>query len=349
MKQLKHSYSDDISNKKVMVFGLIPPPLGGISVHIKRVIYKLEQQNNTVWFINAEQPWYILPFYIIKLLFVCMYFRPNVIMFNSVYLKHSLIQLSFLSFLKRFMQFKLLCIEHNCRHMYTRTKIWKRFFSKILKIVDMYVFIGTSTYKSYKDNNVEPINVSIESAFLPPRLQDEAAIVKSYPQELLLFLHKKAPLVLVNAFQLILLHDNQDLYGIDQSLEMLRDLTKTYPDAGLIFALAKVGDQDYFEQLKEKIKQYNLQQNIFILSGQKELWPLFKQVDLFVRPTLSDGASISIEEAFYFNVPVVASNVVERQKGVVLFDPNIKYDLLNKVIHVFSTNKDGVNIQQLYF
>ena len=239
-------------------------------------------------------------------------------------------QFGVLHFLKLILNFEFLCIEHNCRHMYKRTQLWRYIFRKILNGINTYIFIGKSTYKSYVDNNVLPQNISIESAFLPPALHDEATILKTYPKELQLFLHKHKPVLLVNAFQLVLLDNNQDLYGIDQCIEMLHELKKIYPDIGLIFALAKIGNQVYFEQLKQKISSYELHNNIFILTGQKELWPLFKKVDLFLRPTLSDGASISIEEAFYFEVPVVASNIVERQHGIILFDPNIQNDLLNK-------------------
>lgn len=45
---MQHSYSDAINNKRVALLGPYPPPLGGVSVHIKRVKQKLERQQNSV-------------------------------------------------------------------------------------------------------------------------------------------------------------------------------------------------------------------------------------------------------------------------------------------------------------
>ena len=56
-------------------------------------------------------------------------------------------------------------------------------------------------------------------------------------------------------------------------------------------------------------------------------------IDLFVRPTLSDGASVSIEEALWANIPVVASNVCQRPAQVMLYDlyhEDALYDAITK-------------------
>ncbi len=46
---------------------------------------------------------------------------------------------------------------------------------------------------------------------------------------------------------------------------------------------------------------------------------MLRHVDLFVL-TLSDGASVSIEEALWTNIPVIASNVCVRPEKVMLYD-----------------------------
>ena len=79
------------------------------------------------------------------------------------------------------------------------------------------------------------------------------------------------------------------------------------------------------------IKQYGLQEHIFILTGQRELWPLMKHVDLFLRPTLSDGASVSVEEALWCGTPVVASDVCMRPQHVILFKTGDEDDLFRVV------------------
>lgn len=58
---------------------------------------------------------------------------------------------------------------------------------------------------------------------------------------------------------------------------------------------------------------------------------LMARSDVFVRPTLQDGDSISVREALSLGVPVVASRVGTRPDGVVLFRPGDAEDLASKV------------------
>ncbi len=68
------------------------------------------------------------------------------------------------------------------------------------------------------------------------------------------------------------------------------------------------------------------------MTDQKQLWPLIKKADLFLRPTLSDSFGISIAEALLFDVPAVASDVCVRPKGTVLFKRGDKKDFFDKVL-----------------
>jgi glycosyltransferase involved in cell wall biosynthesis len=49
------------------------------------------------------------------------------------------------------------------------------------------------------------------------------------------------------------------------------------------------------------------------------MWPVIKRASVFLRPTTSDGDSISLREALHFNVPVVASDAAPRPAGSILF------------------------------
>lgn len=52
---MEHTYWDNVTNKKIAILGRYPPPLGGISIHIKRVIAKLRAQKNKVAFFETGQ------------------------------------------------------------------------------------------------------------------------------------------------------------------------------------------------------------------------------------------------------------------------------------------------------
>jgi glycosyltransferase involved in cell wall biosynthesis len=114
--------------------------------------------------------------------------------------------------------------------------------------------------------------------------------------------------------------DGKDLYGFESCIELTHKLKTVHKNVGFIFVLGSIGNESYYKQLQQKIAEYDLSDNCYFLIGQRQLWPLLKQIDLFARPTLSDGASVSIEEALWVGKPVVATNVCSRPARVAVYD-----------------------------
>lgn len=65
--------------------------------------------------------------------------------------------------------------------------------------------------------------------------------------------------------------------------------------------------------------------------------------DLFVRPTNTDGYSVSIAEVIYFKVPAIASDVCARPQGTVLFKSRDIDDFYLKVKDVLSNHQKAVS------
>ena len=75
---------------------------------------------------------------------------------------------------------------------------------------------------------------------------------------------------------------------------------------------------------------------MLVYISQSELWPVFNMVDLFIRPSYSDGDANSIREALYFGVPVVASDCVRRPNSVITFNTGDKKAFYNKIIYTLN-------------
>ena len=58
---------------------------------------------------------------------------------------------------------------------------------------------------------------------------------------------------------------------------------------------------------------------------------LISACDVFLRPTLEDGDSISVREALSLGVPVVASRVGTRPAGAILFQPGDVEEMVAKI------------------
>jgi len=332
-------YYKDIKNKRIAIFGITPPPIGGVSVHIDRITKKFTENtnnNNKVYNFKTEFRGrrYLLAPYLFYAAIFLIYHKIDIVYYHSSYLPNSFTEILFLSRLKKYLKFinfkfKLILVEHNCRHMYKRSKKDLHKINKALKNTDLIVFMWASTYDSYVNNNIKINKYIIDSAFLPPDMSKKNDILKTYPQTLYKFIDTHKPVLLVNAS--IISTAEKDLYGLDKSINAIANLKSKTPNIGLIIALANIGNKEYFDNLKEQIKKLGLQDNIYFLLDQHEMWPLLEKIDLFLRPTLRDGTAISIFEAFIFKKPVVASNVCERPKGSIIFDINSEQDFIEKI------------------
>ena len=346
MKRDEHTYSRDIVKKKIAILGIMPPPLGGVSVHIQRVIDLFAAQQNKLFFFNTEQRLRSLffPFYLMRVFGWLIRVRPELVYYHSSYLKTSLAELMMITLLKSVVRFKLCLIDHDCRHLNMRGERYKKWFRWVASRCDQIVCIGQSTLQSYHDNVIECAALLCEPAFIPPALHRADAICVTYPSSLEIFLQEHTPLFLLSAAHIMII-DDKEIYGIESSIRMLCEIKNRYPDAGLIIGLSSVGNKDRFAQLRSIMNDLDVSEQVYILQGNKELWPLFQKIDLFLRPTLSDGDSIAVREALYFNVPVVASDSVVRPLGVQIYNSNDKIAFANMVCSILKERVYG-NHQQ---
>jgi glycosyltransferase involved in cell wall biosynthesis len=337
MKTKNHFISGTIFNyniytsKKILIVGPYPPPYGGVEIHIKRTKKKLEKQNNKVFVFDTallKHNRSIVLFFLLKKLFKT---KPDIVFFHEPTM--SRLRLAAITFFKFFFRYKLVTIDHNCRLLYKYSDLNKKIFRFFIKRADKVVVIGNTTDKCYKDNFVKTKNYSIESPYLKPNFDEEKDILEKYPTRVLEFIKKRSPLITANAFMPVLI-DNEDLYGFDMCVELIKKLKDKHKNIGLIFAVCKRGTENnkaYFETIKEEIKNYGLEKNFCFFINDKEFWPIIKQSDVFVRPTLSDSFGISVQEAIDCGVPAIASDVCVRPERTILFTKKSSVDFVNKV------------------
>lgn len=189
--------------------------------------------------------------------------------------------------------------------------------------------------------------VVIKNPFLPPSEDEEDSILATYSEDIKCFMSNHSPLLVANAYQLAEWKNIHDLYGLDLCVELVRRLRSDYPQVGLLFALAN--DQyriDYYNDVRQRIKDYHIEDNICFLTGQRELWPVFKRATIMVRPTCTDGNSVSIQEALALHCPVVASDVCPRPEGTVVFANRDVQDFEQKVRFLLEKLKGDISFDK---
>lgn len=236
----------------------------------------------------------------------------------------------------RLFPFYLRIQDHSERRLESYGRFKRKFVNLLFKRVDELILVGHHLKDYYRHHEIEmPPKVRVKTPFVPPLLDEEESILATYPESLNIFLKQKSPLIIVNAYKIIF-HDGVDLYGFDMSIRLLEELRSEYPDMGLILALADSEDKKRLAIIEKEISAKGLEPSVYFLTNQKQLWPLFKKVDLMIRPTFRDGYGISVAEALYLGCPAIASDVCLRPQGTILFKNRDQKDLEVKVRNVLS-------------
>jgi len=327
-------------SRRILFVGSYPPPLGGVSVHIYRLVKLLKANSYKPFVFNTYRA---LIHNRIKhlVLLVKIVFRN----YQVIHVHNSRVKV-FKTILvaKKFKDFRLIFTDHNPRLFEglkdDEIKIVKRF----LDSCDLLIAVAPHVVENYKKvGGFVYEKQIIMNAFLPPPIDEEEQILKTYPSSLLTFINQRNPVIVGNAYQLNF-QDGVDLYGLDLCIEVIRRLRVKFGNIICVYAIANDKyNSDYLTKMKNLVTEYKLSDNFFFLIGQRELWPLLKKADLLLRPTNSDGDAVSIREARYFNTPVIASDICVRIEGVTTFKSRDIDDLYNKMLDHFSLQNNEHN------
>lgn len=316
---------------RLIIIGPYPPPLGGVSVHIQRLVKHLDEKGIDYKLVNlstiTKYGKYLLYF---SFLF---YFKRSLFYLNTT--NRYLI----LSLLIQPIRHKIIFYDHNFRFAENLSDKWLKIFKKFLHKVNEYWLVNENQFPYYESLQVKlPEKSFVVNPFIPPLLSEEKEILASYEPGLFEFLKSRSPIIIANAYRLVFYRETET-YGFDLLIELISKLKETHKKIGLVFALAdETYNKDYQEKLKQRMKLLQIEENIYIMGGQRTLWPLFRQADLFIRPTCTDGDPLSIREAHFFKVKTLASDVAKRPDFTTCFISRDLDDLQNKSLALLSQN-----------
>ncbi len=118
-------------------------------------------------------------------------------------------------------------------------------------------------------------------------------------------------------------------YGFELLLEVVAGLIRSHPQLGLLV----LGDGEN-RAAAERVVSSSGTQGALLLAGDVPhavCLALMARSDLFIRATYADGDAISVREALSLGVPVLASDVANRPAGTVLFRAGDPRDLAARI------------------
>lgn len=317
---------------KIALVGPYPPPYGGISVHVQRMEALLSEQGHIplVFSQGSAKKWILSHW--------GKWSSFDVIHFHDISWK-SRVLIGLLGYLG----LKVVLTIHGDGLKYQLDEgngIQRRLVGFAMRHITHIVCVKDEIRVLLLSLGVEPSNISVINAYLPPVFAQDLAI----PQTVQDFFESHTPLIVANGFGVNFLSMEIDIYGIEMTIDLCARLVEDYPQVGCLFFLAQIGDQKRYDRLAAKISRLGLNERFRFIIGEN-LAPTLKRATLFVRPTFTDGYGISVTEALYSGVPALASDVCEREKGAVLFkcgDSEDFYRRARQILDDYETAKKVV-------
>tara|TARA_R110000796_G_C14559652_1_gene434678 strand:+ start:2817 stop:3701 length:885 start_codon:yes stop_codon:yes gene_type:complete len=289
----------------ICVAGRFPPPIGGVSVYVSRRYADLLK--------TSEQ--------VTKLDFSKKSFLFN--LFNSKAQKYEVNSLNLylvLAFLFLGKIRNCVFIDHNASRHYSGIK--KKLLLAILKYCHGVYVVNPKLIFFYPPQ----FNVELISPFVPPDESEYNSIVENYPQSVKNFIGDGC--FTVNSAWKYIPYEGEDLYGVGTSLKLLDAI----PSMKLLLVIGLYEPEVLPDECKKLIDRHTQSGRLCVLTGQHQLWPVFKKKPICLRLTPTDGDSVSVREALYFSCLTIASNSIARPKGCVSYEYDSFEDLKRVLI-----------------
>jgi glycosyltransferase involved in cell wall biosynthesis len=326
---------------RVVNIGFYPPPYGGISIHLKR----LRTYINKTGFINEwidfsrtktdeKKKLGIKVISWKKTIASLLLGQRSIVHFHDFSWKNMLGY-----YLLKF-RHKTVLSFHNERFLFEIEKapdFLKRIVIKAINSMDCIIVDSIKCFKLAERIIGDIKKIKIIPEYIPPLeipvLSDEHEFMQ---------LRRKYKYLLSSNASRFNFYKGEDVYGVDMLIELLARLVKDGIDTAMIFLLPQQDNNEYFNKLKSRIRSLELNDRfIFITEPVEEASSLWEVSDLFIRPTNTDGNSVSVMEALSVNTPVLASDCVPRPDSAILFKTRSTGDLYEQTKWILENLNDA--------
>ena len=318
---------------KVEIWGVYPPPLGGISVYCKRLTDALHDMDSSIVlrnFANTHSE--------------CSYVRDvkfPIWEFIKLPFKRKTIihvQLCNVWFLTALFltgwRHEMIITLHNRKLLLLggwKAKVIRRFLSRMRSIVFNDPKFSDLLHDKY---GIDKSVMTVLPTYIPSSESEKRGI----PNEIESFCKSHRYTISTNA-HMVTLNNWGDVYGFDQIIGMMDILTHRHGlDVGVVFLIGSVGNSEYYQECLKRIDELGLRDRfIFVIGSDVNGFEVWERTDLFVRATMTDMEGISVKEALQYGTPVVASDVCSRPVESILYRKGDVEDLSLKCLNVLES------------
>jgi glycosyltransferase involved in cell wall biosynthesis len=308
----------------ILMLGPMPPPFGGVSVHVSRLVALLTDAGFSVGVLNHFQAT-DAPFVVgaLKRNPLNYYRLPKKHPARIVHYHHSrwsqLVALALGRGNSRARYILTLHggdIRHHFPQLISRAPLVSRITRWAIRRFDVIIAVDpkiAEVIRGHTDNQ----RVEVIPAFLASTDRDPDPYEPSFEG----FLSRGRVLV-VAAYRVQFLKNGRDLYGLDTAVGAFASLARDREDLRLALFIARQPSggkaRRHLERLQQRLAEAGVSDRARVVFG-LSLPLAFRSNTIFVRPTRAEGDAVSVREAQLAGVPVVASDVVGRPVNVLTF------------------------------
>lgn len=317
--------------RKIVVLGPLPPPFGGVSLHIVRFLQLLESEGvraNALAYTGIVRGGRIRKLLAAARMLVRIYGQVPTLRGEVLHIHYgglayflALAPLVALSSRRKVVTFHSVRVLQD---LAARPAWVRRWALRLLDRFALFVAVRAEIGEALRTLGLAGPAILVMPAFLPPAPseQDLGRLPGEVAQELLRAQEARRLQVCCGAYYLGPGYGHDDIYGVEELVRELVALTRrTGRELDLWILVSNVSSTDIQKQAEAMVRTASAADSPLRLHLHfgLPLVPVLSRCDAFVRPSREDGDSVAIREALALGLPVLASDVVARPDGVATY------------------------------
>jgi glycosyltransferase involved in cell wall biosynthesis len=299
----------------------MPPPSGGVSIHLHRLLHKSKENNEfSLAVFDLRRCKLFMSHQTINGFAVIPFFLSCRIV--HVHLSHP-VKLFFARLSKLFRK-KLVFTLHNNRELSNRS------VKKMIELSDRVIIV--SKPESLPGNGIV-IPAYIHSNDITPLPESLSSKINGYEKVIVSFCSLKKI-------------SGEDLYGFDLILDAILYTERLNKSALVLVDVNGIMSAKYKSKMDEVKTKTGV--DIHYYNYDLNFSKLLSSSSVFIRATRSDGDSVSVREALQLGVPVLASDCAIRPAGCIIFKSGDSFDLSKKLLEVLNTTEHATFWEEDY-
>ncbi len=311
-----------MKKKTVMLIGALPPPVGGVTIHLVRFLHGYDDIRDLRLLVFDFKKFRIFTR-------TGTYTFPRIVL---LFLHADILHIHISSNIKilvaiagKILRKKVIYTHHNSR-------IDNMLIFKILfRLVDILILVNNRDIK-LDPGIMQSGKTRVIPAFLKPleieQLKND--IVKRI---------ENSSFVVSSNCSALRFREEKDIYGFDILLSAFSlFLKETHDYKALLVLVDPSSASDKY--VKNLLKINNLTStNVLHIMEKLDFCALIQKSDAIVRATRTDGDAITVRESLYFRKPVIASDCTWRPDGTITFMNENPLDLCEKLVKAYNKRK----------